>query len=482
MLKPILKSLSIICFMLTICAAFTFNISAAEPSDASDMIADGSYYKLSNKSADGYMTYRDGKLVVAEDDTADSIIEINKTRSGEYTLRFISAKENGYLSASVEEMGVALVLSGDAEDDASRFSIEYNGERYEISPSVSAENGDVLSAFKEESGWGLCVGEKSDDLSEWKISEFKPESMMISQTSIETKPYISYSDLRVVVSPSYLCDYIEWDSSDRKVLIVDDTGKFCSLAEGDSTVTASIGSYSVKCKVNVSYDNEYAWFSQNNVETGGWNGKSLYNIYFRGGGYRKRFAFTGSTKNNDWLSEGCALCSIAQVLNNMGARLTDGYDVRSGIEGNLLADPYTVALANTDNHGATSFSETLWGDPIYTRQNAIAARFNKDGAAVTVSIKYSVTKKTIKEALDKSPWGVVVRFENSAYGIHYITFNKCINPDAENWRDYKFLVSDPAAMTGESADNVLFEQSYSYKRLYYRFSQAQIMQIWDYER
>ncbi len=471
MVKPILKPLSLLCFVLFVCVSLTIGISAEERGTAQN-ISDGGYYRLSSDSAQGYLTASEQGLVFGDGDSAESLVEITEDKAGGYALRFISKMSGGYITFG--EDGVAL-LSSDGE---ASFDIKHDGDRYVLSVSVSDERTLLLSVTDGKT----TLSEQTDTYSSWKLSEYKPESMSLSQTEIETKPYTSYNDLRVVISPEYLSEYVQWDSSDRKILIVDDNGKFCTLAEGDSIITAKLGVYSVTCKVNVSYDNEFAWFSQNNVETGGWNGKPLYNIYFQGGGYRKRFAFNGSTKNNDWLSEGCALCSIAQILNNMGARLTDGYDVRSGLEGNLLADPYTVALANTDNHGAKTLSETLYGDPVMTRHNAIAARFNKDGAKVSVSLKYNVTKKTIKEALDKSPWGVVVRFENSAYGVHYITFNKCINPDADDWRDYKFLVSDPAAVSGEAADNVLFEQSYSYKRLYYRYSQAQLMQVWDYDK
>ena len=467
MLKTPLKTLTLLCFAFLMCVSCAIGISAEE-STAESNITSGGFYRIYNKTAKGYLTVTDGGISFGEGDGAESIIEISEAKNGAYTLRFISKKSDGYIKADLSSLGQA--------EGAASFSVLPEGEDYTLS---------VEGAGKMWLGCrdgAFAPSQTLGDGERWTISEYKPESMTISQTEIDVKPYISYNDLRVVISPAYLSEYVEWDSSDRKIVIVDDTGKFCSLAEGDATVVAKVGAYSVKCKINVAYDNEFAWFSQNNVETGGWNGKSLYNIYFRGGGYRKRFGFNGSTKNNDWLSEGCALCSISQVLNNMGARLTEGYDVRSGLEGNLIADPYTVALANTDNHGATSFSETLWGDPVFTRHNAIAARFNYNGAPVTVSVKYTVTKKTIKEALDKCPWGVVVRFDNASYGSHYITFNKCINPDAENWRDYKFLVSDPVAVTGEAADNVLFEESYSYKRLYYRFSNATIMQVWDYEK
>ena len=165
----------------------------------------------------------------------------------------------------------------------------------------------------------------------------------------------------------------------------------------------------------------------------------------------------------------------------MGARYTDGYDFRSGIDGNVLADPFMVSLANTANKGPTSGSATLKGDPVLLNTDRISSSFNVDGAQVTVELYGYVTKRIIKEALDRSPWGVVVCFKNSSFGMHYITFNKCLNPDAKNPNDYVFTVSDPASVNAENASDVIFEESYSYTKLGYRISHAIQMQVWSYE-
>jgi hypothetical protein len=146
-----------------------------------------------------------------------------------------------------------------------------------------------------------------------------------------------------------------------------------------------------------------------------------------------------------------------------------------------MADPYTVALANIGHKGPESGNVTLYGDPILTRHNAIAAAFNVDGKRVTVTQKYGITKKAIKEALDKCPWGVILCFENKAYGTHYIVFNRCLNPDAENPNDYIFTITDPAAVEPTIALDTVFEESYAYKILHYRLSQVQLMQVWGYE-
>jgi len=486
MRRSVLRLTLLLCTLVLLCSALSLGAAADTEEkasvSASELISDGGFYRISNKTADGYITLGESGISVLDRDGAENIFEINATSEGFYTIRAIVKGDAGYLCLISDGTGKGeLALTDDKDSENASFDIRYNGERFTIKAAY-AENTLSLCAIKGAGDvYSPAFAEEAGDLSLWKISEYKPESFTLSLYSIRTKPYTSYNDLKAVVSPSYMAEYVRWDSTERSVLLVDGDGKFCALAEGDSTVIASIGNCEVKCKVNVSYDNEYAWFSQNNVETGGWNGSALYNIKFRSGGITKRFGFNGSTKFNDWLSEGCAICSIAQVFSNMGARLTNGYDFRSGLEGNLMADPYTVALANSNNYGPTSSSAVLRGDPILAKYTTIAAKFNVNGKKIKVTLTTNVTKKTIKEALDNNPWGVVVGFENAAYGTHFVTFNKCINPDAKNWRDYEFLISDPVSMNRYDSDNVLFEDSYSYKRLYYRFSNADKMLIWSIE-
>ncbi len=478
MRKTVVKLLWAVISVLCLACMFTLTASADTAK-----LSDGGYYTISNIDADRYLSVSaDAEITFDTEISASSLFEINAAADGTYTVRALATGSEGlYLCCGPDMASEMQYLCSETTALSAKFDIfEQDGE-YSLSTADLGTELFLALLASEEGGYSLTVSD-GGEFSGWKIEEYKPDSLSLSMYSLTTKPYTSYTDLRAVMSPSNLADYIEWSSSDRSVAIVDDGGKFCALTEGNTVITASFGTYSVSCEVTVSSENSYAWFSQNNVSTGGWNGEPLYNVYFRSGGVKKRFATNNSTKSSDWLSEGCAICSIAQVLNNMGARYTNGYDFRSGIDGNVMADPYTVALANTNNRGAEGPSATLSGDPVFTSHNGIASRFNVDGKQVRVQIKYSVSKKAIKEALDKSPWGVVVCFENSSYGKHYITFNKCLNPDAKNPNDYIFTVSDPASVNGYNADDVIFEESYSYKRLYYRFYQATLMQIWSYDQ
>ncbi len=440
--------------------------------------SDGGYYTISNIDSGRYLAVSDdGGILLGAEFSEKALFRICISDNGVSTVRSVAA-EDTFLSYAEREDGSVSYVCSDVTDPCAQLDINGGDGVYTISPAAAggtllfscAETDLVLSPDKNGSGVN------------WRIEEYKPESMTLSLYSVKTRPYTAYTDLRAVITPASMAPYIEWSSSDRSIAIVDDDGKFCALSEGNTVITASFGSMQLSCDVTVTEQSSFAWYSQNNISTGGWNGEPLKDLYFSSGGVRKRFAANNSTKNTDWLSEGCAVCSIAQVLNNMGARYTNGYDLRSGIDTNVMADPYTVALANVGNKGPEKAATTLWGDPVLTRQNLIASSFNVDGKRVTVQIKYSVTKRAIKEALDKSPWGVVVCFENTAYGKHYITFNKCLNPDAENPNDYIFTVSDPASVNAYNASDVVFEESYSYKRLYYRFYQATVMQVWGHEQ
>ena len=462
--------LSAVAFMLMLFTCVCATFVGAEGDAA---VADGGYYTISYKTDKRYLSVSsEGVFSFDGEIGGNSLFKIESVRQGAYILRPLSLDVDAYLSSERNELG--MYLCEDDESDTVRFDISVRDGVYALSVGSLG-----MTVTETEQGRVLDF---SGESAEWIVREYKPESMSLSLASLTTRPYTTYTDLRAVISPSYLANYIEWNSTDRSVAIVDDDGLFCALAEGEAVISASFGAYTLKCEVKVTEEASYAWYSQNNVSTGGWNGDALTSLRFSSGGVSKRFALNNSGKYSDWLSEGCAICSIAQVLNNMGARYEKGYDLRSGIDGNILADPYTVALANVGHKGPERANVTLWGNPILARQSQIANSFKVDGKNVTVQIKYSVSKLAIKQALDKCPWGVVVCFNNSAYGPHYITFNKCLNPDAENPNDYIFTVSDPASVDAYNAADVIFEQSYSYQKLRYRFYQATQMQIWSYDQ
>ncbi len=271
-----------------------------------------------------------------------------------------------------------------------------------------------------------------------------------------------------------------WTSDNEEVLMIDNTGEYCTIGVGVANVTVTCGDVSATVRVEVHDSDTYAYFSQHNITNSYWNGSALSGIYFTAG-VRKRYAIDRYNQNSDWMDEGCALTANAMLLRNLGATLTEGYDFRSGQTNNLPADPYTVSLANTGNYGATSANATLYGNPILVNHNLIATRFRVNGKALSVTQYYYPSLKQIKEALDEHPEGVVVGMRHAVYGSHYFLFTECVNPDETNPNKYKFKVCDPAAYTLSQGDNIPFEQSYSYLSLGYRYSCVTCMLVWDVE-
>lgn len=292
-------------------------------------------------------------------------------------------------------------------------------------------------------------------------------SLSLSKTETTAKLY-TINDLYAVVSPSAYADRVVWKSENRQIAIVDN-GSFAALRCGTTRITASVGDQSVSCEVRVSDADAFTWYSQCNMYSGGWNASALSGLYFSTNSQLKPFMIDGFNGKMDWMDEGCALCSFAMVLHNLGARLTEGYDFRSRVSGNLEADPYTAALANTYNDGSKTGTGTLYGDPIYTTVRLIASRFNVEGKSVTTQTHYYVTKALIREQLELHPEGVVIGMNSSFRGSHYLVVTKLLNPEAENPEDYQFLVCDPAAYDPAEGNNVLFEESTSYKSMFYRY-------------
>ena len=118
-------------------------------------------------------------------------------------------------------------------------------------------------------------------------------------------------------------------------------------------------------------------------------------------GVKKRFAVNddGHPLYPSWIDTGCALCSIAAVFHNMGAVMTRGYDLRSGQEGGLPADPYTVCMANTLNFEIYDKSKTYSGDPTYMYWQRCADAFTVDGEKIYYRSVYTQNRNMIKSGI-----------------------------------------------------------------------------------
>ncbi len=278
----------------------------------------------------------------------------------------------------------------------------------------------------------------------------------------------SVSAVYVLTKPAYMKQYVQWSCSDERILLLDDDGSFCALSEGKATVTATIDGLSESIEVEVVDADAFTYYSQHHTVGGKWNGEDLSKVYFYAGAY-KRFLINGFNRGLDWMDEGCAITSVATVLHNLGARYGGGYDFRFEADGNLEADPYTVALANSNNRGLTSEKGTLYYSPIMMNLRAITSNFTLYGQKIESKTMYGVTKARLKEQLDAHPEGVIVAMKNSYNGSHYIVVTECVNPDAKRASDYKFKIYDPSGLHRYDGENVLFEKSISYVTMRYRY-------------
>lgn len=304
----------------------------------------------------------------------------------------------------------------------------------------------------------------------WIIEPIKTEKLSVIYTATKVRLYGTGKFYARKHPYNVFTDDIKWSSSDESVIMIGADGTWCALGLGEVTITASAEGVSKSFKVKVVDRDAFTWYSQNNVYTSDWDATQLLSLKFTAGGYTKKFAVDSKEPggNNCWMDEGCGNSAVAMVLNNMGAVKTEGYDLRSGQEGNLIADPYTVGLANSGQHGPDTASTTLRGNPIYMAWSYVAEQFSVDGKSLKTTKLYYPTRTKIKNILAEHPEGVVVQVEKGKKN-HYLVFAECVNPEEKVNSKLQFIVCDSAAYLPENGDFVPFEKSTSYLSEGYRY-------------
>ena len=363
-------------------------------------------------------------------------IYVERQSDGTYVL--CPQSENGkYYISYKNGASVGATLSKSKEIGKNeKFVIYSSGDSsYSISPVSAGKKNLTLDVSEKKSRYkdnyvelDTFTGEKAQ---KWIFEKVETEGISLAFVKTKVKLY-SVGMLYATLVPYNFGEHdVKWESSDEKVLMIDGEGRYTALATGKVKVTATVDGQKESCTIVVTDDPAFTWYSQHNMSGSDWNGEALKNIYFTAGGVRKKFMVDKYGSGRDWMDGGCYLASVAMVLNNMGARLTEGYDFRSGQSNDLPADPYTVALANSGNYGTTTPNAVLYGNPILVARSTIDARFNVDGKKITSTMTYNTSKKAIKEALDEHPEGIVVYFSMPSRGkTHYIVFTRCVNPDA----------------------------------------------------
>ena len=305
----------------------------------------------------------------------------------------------------------------------------------------------------------------------WIIEPIKTEKLSVIYTTTKVRLYGTGKFYARKHPYNVFTDDIKWTSSDESVVMIGTDGTWCALGLGEATITASVENVSKSFKVKVVDRDAFTWYSQNNVYTSDWDATQLLSLKFKSnGGTNKKFAVDSKEPGGNycWMDEGCGNSAVAMVLNNMGAVKTEGFDLRSGQEGNLIADPYTVALANSGQHGPDSANTTLRGNPIYMAWSYVAEQFNVDGKTLKANKLYYPTRTKIKNLLEEHPEGVVVNVEKGSKS-HFLVFAECVNPEEKVNSKLQFIVCDSAAYLPENGDFVPFERSTSYLYEGYRY-------------
>ena len=294
----------------------------------------------------------------------------------------------------------------------------------------------------------------------WIIEPIKTEKLSVIYTATKVRLYGTGKFYARKHPYNVFTDDIKWSSSDESVIMIGADGTWCALGLGEVTITASAEGVSKSFKVKVVDRDAFTWYSQNNVYTSDWDATQLLSLKFTAGGYTKKFAVDSKEPggNNCWMDEGCGNSAVAMVLNNMGAVKTAGYDLRSGQEGNLIADPYTVGLANSGQHGPDTASTTLRGNPIYMAWSYVAEQFSVDGKPLKTTKLYYPTRTKIKNILAEHPEGVVVQVEKGKKN-HYLVFAECVNPEEKVNSKLQFIVCDSAAYLPENGQCLPQEKS-----------------------
>ncbi|MBR3966485.1 MAG: Ig-like domain-containing protein [Clostridia bacterium] len=465
-------------------------VSAKKTANIENALKSG-VYRIKNRGNGLYMDLYDmmydakGSAYLDEKNGGEAQdIYVERLSDGTYILRPQSEEGKYNLSFKGLMSEGEIITKREAEEKTERFVI-YSAENgyYSISPALGRDSL-TLGISEKTSRYdhnyiSLCkfTGAKNQM---WAFEPIEPDGISLSFVSTTVKLY-AVGTLYATLTPyNFGTDDIKWTSDNEDVVMIDSNGNYTALAPGKARIKAISGDKSASCTITVSKDTAFTWYSQHSATGSDWNASLLSGISFTAGGVRKRFMIDKYGKGKDWMDEGCYLASIAMVLNNMGARLTKGYDFRSGQTDDLPADPYTVALANSGNNGTTTQKSVLYGNPILISRSKIDERFNVGGKEIKSTMTYDVSPKAIKEALDEHPEGVIVYFSRlSGNRTHYIVFTKCLNPTEKNPKNYKFEVCDSASYDAARGDHVQFEKSISYTAERYRMSNAVSMITWE---
>lgn len=234
----------------------------------------------------------------------------------------------------------------------------------------------------------------------------------------------------------------------------------------------------VSYSLTATYDFVLAWYGQyNSKDAFGiyWNVDKLKDIkYYDSWDNNREYPIFSEGKRGKYdhvFTTGCGVVSSAMIFRNMGVTM-NGYDVRTGYEGELQADPFTALLSNCNFNGTElKYSSVLpelssegydsdekphYPEALY--RSMIGRSFGLSYVPVS-----NITETSLRNAIAAHGY-VLVYFDEYTQKKHFMVMTRLDNVSGDLCD--KAYVLDPAAMTysagaGEKGNGILLSQTTS---------------------
>ena len=470
----LLRIISILMLSVMCVCAFA---SFALPSFADDRVnfSDGSIYRFKNKKTGMYLDCYNYAVRIVNKTflaNADSSVpgQFFRLAAGENnTWKIIprSESEKYVLGYSQENVAGSEIVKMYATQESELTYFEFTylpGGYFTISPSNGSNVKAVVAVSDEKAQDGKTLVKIADyvygDESQlWYAEPVTTEKLTAAFSWTRVRLYTTGTLYARKYPDNGDTSDIVWTSDNEEVLLISESGDYCALSEGTANVTASVDGCSVTMQIDVVDSYCFTWYSQTNMYSSNWNAENLGKLRFVADGKAYLFAVDLGIDyvTSNWIIRGCSLCSAAMVLHNLGATMTIGYDLRSGQNGNLPADPYTVALANSGNVGPENI-QNIYGNPVYMHWSYVAGRFTVDGEAVEFRKASYPTRLYVKKEIEKHPAGVIICLDKAGE-THFMVAAGVVDPDETVSSKIEFIVYDPAGYVPQRGDGIPYSQT-----------------------
>ncbi len=215
--------------------------------------------------------------------------------------------------------------------------------------------------------------------------------------------------------------------------------------------------------LNVNNINNYPFYSQKASKISNisfWNDEYLDSLTFSNANNPSRCFYSSSTSDYDWMREGCFISSIAMMLRKKNLTM-DGKDYRTGYDGDMFADPFTVMLANNNLDGRTltdrTEEQTLPSNsssgPCFVSTTIIGNNFDCTYTSVDLANKTEDFKRTKIDNYINQYGAAIVKLINGDHS-HFIIFYGYKSSETDI--NKRYYVLDPYASNLSGAEGVLF--------------------------